>query len=122
MPLTRNFVVCCVAAAAAIVGASSFAQPNEAPMNIPQQPQRPPPPVLQNAPQMDGRDRESLRQARQMIRESGERIDRLRRELDELRDMEARMSRDGRVDRREREVLTRRVEALHRHLRREIRD
>ncbi|TWO64889.1 hypothetical protein FN976_27695 [Caenimonas sedimenti] len=77
-----------------------------------------------------------VREIRLRIREAGERIERgerrgrlndrearrLRRELREVRDLEARMSRDGWVDRREREELSSRVQELHRHVTKEIRD
>ena len=77
-----------------------------------------------------------MREINGRIREASDRIERaarrgrlaphearrLRGEVQELRAMEGRMSRDGHVDRREREALHRRVDGLERHIRQEIRD
>ena len=89
--------------------------------------------------QQQRRDEASSRDVRRvhdLIREAGERIERaergrmvsdrearsLRRELNEVRDQERRMSRDGWVDRRELDLLAKRVDDLHRQITRDVRN
>jgi len=65
---------------------------------------------------------ERIERAARRGRLDGNEARRLRREVQEIRMTEERMSRDGRIDRREREALDRRLSALERHIRQELRD
>lgn len=133
MASIRMFTAAVLLCNAALVQ-PAFAQPNDAPMNIPGQGLRVRPTPPPDRAEM--REREAMREINGRIHLASDHIERaarrgrlsphesrrLRREVQDIREMEARMNRDRHIDRREREALHRRLESLERHIRQEIRD